>query len=386
VLVGDSDRVLNAFAAQPPELTANGYLERMDASFGDIYLGHDKGEEGLPYETQSKRPNDAITRVSRAESFGVAQRHTVDVLDAWTQASQDELAMDLKDLVDEVLARVSKHFFGLPDGYFVRPGGWHWIEDEARCPGHFATPSRYMFQPRPGEQVTTVGQRHGKLLKERALKFVQTQRAQVTAPIARAILDAFPKDDDLAARTLVGVMMGYLPTVDGNLRGALYEWVVDRRLWDLQATVIDAVAREPGVPLRDVAGTHLMPELIRTLQLRPVPELTWRKAVTPHRLGSVDVLAGETVVIGIVSASQQHLRDGESDEQHLYPVFGGNRREASNASTHACPGYEMAIGVMLGVLTGLMLAVHLQPTLNPLTLKVSARRTTMRPDAPVAVV
>jgi hypothetical protein len=46
----------------------------------------------------------------------------------------------------------------------------------------------------------------------------------------------------------------------------------------------------------------------------------------------------------------------------------------------------MAIGVMLGVLTGLMLAVHLQPTLNPLTLKVSARRTTMRPDAPVAVV
>ena len=43
--------------------------------------------------------------------------------------------------------------------------------------------------------------------------------------IGNALFDAFSGDMDLLTSTLIGVMMGFLPTVDGNMRGALYEWV-----------------------------------------------------------------------------------------------------------------------------------------------------------------
>jgi len=63
-------------------------------------------------------------------------------------------------------------------------------------------------------------------------------------------------------------------------------------------------------------------------------------------------------VVGIVSAMQQSRLEGEPG---IGPVFGGDRHTAPHP-THACPGQEMAMGVMLGLLAAL-LDTPLRPTL-----------------------
>ena len=126
-------------------------------------------------------------------------------------------------------------------------------------------------------------------------------------------------------------------------------------------------------PLGGDAG-KLLDNMLRapmrcTLRLRPVPELVWRTALTRHRLGSVEVNVGDIVVASIVSATQQDLIDDEDD---LSALFGG-RRDAGSNDSHACPGYRMAMGVMLGVLAGLMEHARVQPTLSPMVLRMTLR-------------
>jgi hypothetical protein len=134
----------------------------------------------------------------------------------------------------------------------------------------------------------------------------------------------------------------------------------------------------------------LLDPLARTMQLRPVPELTWRRALKTHNLNNVAVQPGETVVVGIVSAlhedflRERRLPDGDpKGDRDLSPVFGGWRDGSESAPTHACPGYEMAMGVLLGMLAGLMLSARLRPTLSPMTLRL-APRTTPPPLTPSA--
>ena len=226
-----------------------------------------------------------------------------------------------------------------------------------------------MFQPNPGKEATATGERHGKALNKAVRQFVDAHLRAKTMPsarLAKAIFEAFPNDAEICTRTLIGVMMGFLPTVDGNLRGTLYEWVNDRSLWDHQTAYLAYLAH-PGPTAFARAKTVLLPPLRRALQLRPVPELTWRIALEPHPLGAVQVNAGDTVVLSLVSAMQECRMNEDRD---IYPLFGGDRGKDPHP-THACPGYKMAIGVMLGTLAGLLESASFRPTLSPMALRLS---------------
>lgn len=364
VLVCSKTLVEQVFANTQGNYSVSGYNTRLDKSFGQIYLGRD---ESKAYRDEADPANKAVMGVTQDQAFTSARQHAKDVLDAATNglAPGQDIVVDVKDLVDGVLARFSKEWFGLPDGQYVEAGGWHW-RDQATCPGHFHAPSRYTFQPQPGAQARKVGEEHGQLLKKQVLAFVGAARASPSAQgrIGSELFKAFSNDDRLAS-TLIGVMMGFLPTVDGNLRGVLYEWVNDRSLWDRQ----DALrAITTSVDLAR-ANAALRLELDRTMQLRPVPEVVWRTALRDDRLGAVDVRAGDTVVISIVSAMQEDRLDGRRDP---LVVFGGDRRKSS-PPTHACPGYDMAIGVMLGFLAALMDTVELRPVASPMSLRLVRR-------------
>lgn len=63
---------------------------------------------------------------------------------------------------------------------------------------------------------------------------------------------------------------------------------------------------------------------------------------------------------------QEDLLDGR---RCPFPVFGGDRRAAS-PPTHACPGYEMAIGVMLGFLAALLDTFELRPAASAMSLRL----------------
>ena len=294
--------------------------------------------------------------------------------DKLASAGVGELTFDIKEVTEPVLAALCSTWFDVPgDGTHVQPGGWRWdwrAGEAPLCPGHFTAPSRYLFQPNPGGAAQDTGQSHGRALRDAVKRMVEVHRAAQTLPtgsLARAAFDAFPSNDDndLLARTLVGVMMGFLPTVDGNLRSTLNEWLEDRSFWELQNRYVARPGPHAFARAQDVIDGPLR----RSMQLRPVPEMVWRTAVRAHRLGPLEVRRDDLVVVGLVSATHQDLDHGVTDASL---VFGGDRRTDPYPS-HACPGATMALGVMLGVLAALMEVGPLRPTPVPLSLSLQGR-------------
>jgi hypothetical protein len=58
----------------------------------------------------------------------------------------------------------------------------------------------------------------------------------------------------------------------------------------------------------------------------------------------------DKVSISIASATREDLANKITD---VFAVFGGDRREHPHP-THACPGYAMGMGVLLGIIAGVM--------------------------------
>lgn len=383
VLVGSVDAVQAVFDNVGARYSVSGYAERMQQSFGEIYLGRD---EGPAYRRVADPVNRAIQGISRGAAFAAAYACMGRVVAGLGAASLSRpVDLEVRDLVDGLLAELSAYWFGIPDGQQVRAGGWQWSRQEAAgpvgaaatpptCPGHFHAPSRYMFQPHPGAVAADTGRRHGQEL----LQAVQTLLAAHaagrpnpwTAPLApsRPIVDAIlaVPGSSVAeqASTLIGVMMGFLPTVDGNLRGLLFEWVRERTLWQAQlAWRGDATADR----LRR-AEQQLQEPLVATLQRCPVPELVWRTALQAHDLFGTAVQPGDRMVVAIVSALQARQLAGDPDRSAL---FGGLRAGHPPSPQHACPGQEMAMGVMLGALAALMDAGDWLTAASPLALRLA---------------
>ena len=396
VLVADRDLVSQVFADPAQRYSVSGYRERMQGTIGEIYLGLDRdpAATGCPYDMQAAATNAAIQGIARQGAYELAFASANKALDDLIRDTQGlaahygqrdwELVYDLKELSDQVLADVSEAWFGLPGGpaHFQRGGyrlDWQ-ATDLPLYPGHFTAPSRYIFQPNPEREPQDYARRYGQALRTAALGFVQDHRKAGTAPsapIGAAIFAAFPAraQDDLVARTLVGALMGLLPTVDGSLRAVLNEWLKDGSLWRLRQASV-------GNPIPTLTDAEALLErpLKTAMQLRPSPELVWRTATRAHTLGPLTVAEGDKLVLGIVSASQQALVEGRQDGSGLpdvWPIFGGQRPLSSKTwapgdPTHACPGYEAAIGILLGVLAALLTRPEaMRPSPVPLALVFS---------------
>jgi hypothetical protein len=392
VLVADPERVMRVFADDDRKLSMAGHMARMREGFGEIYLGLDRepSNHGCEYERLSAATNAAIQGLDAAQTYVSARSLTTAVLDRFIQGTIQqagayglpnwELNLDVKEVIDAVLAGLCDLWFGVPGNPpgstpFARGGyRWDWNEGEPPLiPGHLTWPSRQIFQPLPGDAVNTYGNRYGQALRVAALAFVKRHRGAApptvpTAPLSKAIFEAFPdrSDDDLVARTLVGSLMGFLPTADGNLRGTLNEWLRDGTFWRLRQALGTATPVSHADALRAIG-----PALKETMQLRPMPELVWRTAAKGHTIGAVSVQPGERIVVAIVSATQRRLEQRSAD---ISAVFGGVRKKAADPwgpsrPTHACPAMDAAMAVLLGVLAGLLQASgNLRPSPAPLSL------------------
>jgi Dyp-type peroxidase family len=366
VLVASKKLVMEVFSDAKGCYSVKGYRERMRDSIGENYLGLDQGQT---YRDQSGVTNQAIqSMISETDAFDLARYETNDYL-SLLLGNTGELTFDTKELSDEILARLSDAWFDLPDTANVRPGGWNWnpvgkrIPPKPQCPGDFTSPSRFLFSPNPGSAVADYGKQHGQSLRHAVAEFVKEKRKppqSLKSPLSRAMFAAIADNDQLA-RTIVGAMMGFLPTVDGNLRSTLYQWVDDKTLWRLQ----DALLCDPDQKTAPytAACKVLREPLMRTMQLRPVPDMVWRTAVKEDDLGNlIKIRVGDKVVVGIGSATQEDLANNAPPD--VFPVFGGDRN-ATDPPTHACPAYAMAMGVLLGIISGLLEAGTLYPTPSP---------------------
>lgn len=350
-----------------------GQRERMKLSIGDISLGKDWAKaDGDAYAVESAPVNGAIAKLDVQRVFqlsldAAARKLDTILADAQQQArdagaTRYDMSFDARELVDEVLADLSEDWFGLEAPFFRRGStDWNWKpSDPPLYPGHFTALSRYMFQPHPGKAPVELGQAYGRGLRAAMLQFVRAHRSAGTlpldkrgqpAPVAAAtfIHEQFGHDEDFIASTMVGVLMGFTPTIIGAVLNVLREWRRDGSFAQLRARCAgQAIASLP------VARALLHAPMAAASQMRPMPQIGWRTARVAHRLGegpgAVDVQAGDIVVIAMVGGTQQSLADGQPDGRLM---FGGVREQA-NHPTHACPGYHQGIAAMLGTLAALV--------------------------------
>jgi Dyp-type peroxidase family len=381
VLVADRERVLEVLG-DDAHYTVAGYRERMEGSIRQIYLGLDRGDGSGEYERQSTQVNRAIGAIDEKSAFRLAFDFTGQVLQEFMKVEKEiapklgrsrwELNLDVKEVADKVLALLCREWFGLPVRRRgeppppLEPGSWRWDwkeGDPAIYPSQFTAPSRYIFQPRPNEDVKHYGERYGKALTRSLHAFIRPFQESKSAPktpqgedavLASAILGAFPDakaEDDFVARTFAGALMGFLPTVDGNLRLSLNEWLRDGTFWALRT----AWAQRGEADAYERAKALLEEPLKEVMQLRPSPELVWRRVKGGGvRIGKEKLADGDTVVLSLVSATQQSLReDKPGAKRDVTPIFGGRRTPDGAHPAHACPGYEAGMGVLLGMLAGL---------------------------------
>jgi hypothetical protein len=333
-----------------PGNPVQGYRQRARASFGEIYLCLDKGAE---YDRQARNVNAAIQSLTEADAFALALRETRKVLASNPDAAADP-AGHMEACTIKILSALCEIWFDLPDTVNMVEGGFQIHSDPpGRCPADFALASGFIFTPEPPPIIGSLGVSLGRVLRQAVLKFVTDMRATNTAPqgiLIRAIFANFAAgEEDLIARTIVGVMVGMLPTVDHNLQNIVADWAANRRFPELR----NALRQHGGTDPHQRASAVLLKPLMQSMQGNPVPPAVWRTAAKPHVLGTsppVNVTVGEKVTISIIDATQEDLQAGIND---VFPVFGGDR-SASPHPTHACPGYKAAIGIMLGVLNGLL--------------------------------
>lgn len=365
-------------------LTATGYMPRMQNSFGGIYLGMD---DGAAYRRESADCNAAIMGLDAEATFALARQATDAklkelVANAIQHATDDEearweLTVDVRELVDELLAVFCETWFGLStDGNIFNRHGYRrdWKAPEPPdYPGHFIAPSRYFFQPHPGAEVERVGSEHGAALLDAMHRLLGASALPASAPVSAAILKSAPASTDpsYAARTIVGAIMGFVPTVDGNLRRLIQQWVREDTLGALRTRY----AGSPAADLKE-ASKRLLAPVIDALQAGPVPDLLWRTAIAKFTLGkdptghdNVHVQPGDVVIAALASATQESAAGG-LDGHHR--AFGGARSAApSSGPTHACPGRNAALAMMLGFLSAVVEAPHKwRPGAAALTLSV----------------
>ena len=377
VLVASRDLVGEVLVNPARNLTATGYLPRMHRSFGTLYLGLDAGQPDQTYERESADVNRAIIglvadKTAFDQAVDVASQFTRGAISAFAAqaeayAKEDcetnwKVSLDAREIIDRLLGHFCEQWFGLSDkGGYLRKGGvhWTWAQGEPPSyPGHFMAPSRYTFQPHPGPEVERIGSEHGQALQHAITQYLSAYGSGLTAPVARAILDnkAVTGDATYPARTLAGVLMGFLPTTDGNLRRVLNEWLNDGTLWSLRARFV--TLDKADTDAQKDFSKQFRDKLVSAMQLRAAPELLWRAAAFGHAIGKpgphqVQVRAGEIVIASLISATQECLQAGDPS---LHYAFGNVQPPPTPSAppTHACPGYGPAMAVVFGFFRGLV--------------------------------
>ncbi|MEZ5598938.1 MAG: Dyp-type peroxidase [Pseudomonadales bacterium] len=349
VLVG-GEALVNEVLGDGARFSVSAYRERLPNCLGDQYLALDPPMHG----PASAAANGVLRDVRLEPAFQCAFQAAEKLL-AQLGLIKGDVDIPLPKYVDLVLATVSRYWLGIPDQsldpanahqpFFVHAGGSPLHDPlvgvtEAHCPLHILSTSRYVFQPAPTQAVEKAAVSEGRLLRQQVQLYVANARMNGGLPRLAARLVTPNMTDDQAARMLLAALLGFLPTVQGNALTVLREWIRTTDFWRIQDSYLRAVDQSGSVAV--AAMEAVMPEIEKTLRQRQVPWMIHRTATQDLTLGGVAIAAGTRVSLGLGSAVTESGR--------LDPMFGG----AYGLATHACPGREMGLGSLLGLVTALL--------------------------------
>jgi hypothetical protein len=154
-------------------------------------------------------------------------------------------------------------------------------------------------------------------------------------------------------------MLGWVATTLGNGARLLDAWTTAGILQRKQVGWLTAKKRDyfAAVRLFDT-------DMNATISRAPVPECKWREAASDGvMLGTHRLRKDTKIVLGLASAAAEFPED-----THIW--FG--MAAQAPATPHGCPGREMALGVLLGVLAALSETVTLRPTGARLEVEITA--------------
>jgi hypothetical protein len=399
LLVGDAAKVREVLQDNGEHFSVCGYGKRMQDSIGLGYLGLDVAGPHKGHDEQAETPaavNEAIASITDAEAYTATRRAVENVLAAFGHLAAPDrdgavkVPIDLLSFGERVLAQLCTEWFGLPndsakgDGARLMVTGGRSPEGKVmpRCPGNLLTISRYIFSSRPSDEVEKAAIPEGEAVLKAFKSLLEREndrkdKSSLLGTLGTKIwaqLNNLPRDNrddhnDLIARTIAGVMMGFPPTVYGNFLRIATGWISTRELWDLQHQLDESRAGQQGE--FDRARAVLFERLMETMSEKPIPETIWRTAVNGAKVNGTAPSEGapdKMVILGLASA----MKDGA--DRSL--MFGGSRSDKENKTVHACPGYGMAVGVLLGMFSGLLEAGELRPTGSTVQLTLIPRSKT----------
>ncbi len=395
VLLGKQAHVREVLGDDGQRFSVRRYWWRLRKSFGDIYLSMDprpKAWAGDPTRPKPQRPyhkqvrtgeyarrardiNALINSFSEEWAFEQAYQIGAGYLAQLPKGVQGNLRV--RNLVDVVLGMLSKAWFGIPDGKRIQVAGEPTIKNPRtlHCPYHFITSSRYAFSPNPSAIVADEGNNHGSRLQATTEAWVRQLKGNPKknpTPIGGPMFELLGHKPAQLASELIGVMHGFLPSTLGNVLRAVAVWTDDGNLWRMQEDYLAATAENTYAR----ANAALRTPLMRTMQYRPMPAALHRLVVDRNvTIGGEKLGAGDVVVLGVDSASQELLDQGKTD---VTWVFGGDycpydkksKRSGKNGATHGCPGQKIAMGVLLGITASLLDAGQITAEPAPLIFTV----------------
>jgi cytochrome P450 len=367
VLVGSAGLVEKVLS-QPDDFSVVAYGERLSRCLGPNYLGMDPPE----HDDRAGRANAVFNSIDETAAFSAALPRAQGLLKGLGDVG-GQATIPMPKYVDLALAEISKHWFGVPDAptlleimqgakpepeALIQSGGEPPVgAATTHCPMHVISSSRFVFQPRPTAAVDATASREGQQLRAAMDALVapflsgKSRDGKKKAPkwpssLAREIYEVLKKDglEEDFASVLLGGLLGYLPTVQGNFLFSVRDWLRERDFWRVQNAYRSA--RRSGLSEWQAAAAEIRPRLARTMARRPIPAMIHRRATRDLILGGVPVRAGDTIVVGLVSAA------AERGFEEVSWVFGGEYY-GTPKPTHACPGRQLGMGTLLALIAAL---------------------------------
>lgn len=349
-----------------------GYGRRFAESVGPGFLGMDDPEHQRLAVTSGIK--QAIAAITEEKAFDAARGVTQLVLDriltTLAQLGQPP-TVDLLRLSEQVIAGLYKAWWGLPDDKHMLRGYSHdAVADDAetaRCPRDFVFVARNNFGAHPTATERQRGTTRGRAIERAVRSYLEATDPKDLIGLSKFIHTALsggqPGVHDEVVWTIGGTMLGFGPSTFAHFALVTRDWVeptvpCGTTLWDLQAALL-----AEGAPGRTFAGaTKVMrTALVAQMCREPVPGIIWREA-PGSKLGP-DGAEPPKTALGL------HGLMDDADAEAL--MFGGTLQRGDRLfGVHACPGHGMAIGVLLGVISTLLLAGNLRRTPSPSILMV----------------
>ena len=316
------------------------YHERLEQTSGINYLGLPKEE----HAAQSREANGYMSEISYEVALEEAFQIATGALAPLGKLGKSA-TIPLPKYIDLALAYVCRNRFGIPeDGTYsiFQTGGEPLVgSTTVHCPYHVYSTSRYVFQPEPEEHVKKTAITEGNQMKAAVIKYLSSG-AELTA-WSQGLKDRLTANGkgDLFPQVLLGALLGFLPSANGNFLQTMGEWIRTDEFWRVRNTYLSLLNKGQVAEAREFVRKSFG----RTMGMVPVPGIIHRTASVKTTLGSHSIEAGDHIVLGLISATA-----AEPDNSDVDPIFGG----IYTGETHACPGRNLALGTQIGVTCALL--------------------------------